>query len=128
MDRIDLTVQVPAVDPADLTSSSIGESSEAVRHRVVVARERQIARFAGSGALTNARMTRADLEQHARLDEPARRLLILACKRLAVTARGFDRIRRTSRTIADLDASETIRERHVAEAVQYRPMPELHDR
>jgi magnesium chelatase family protein len=120
LDRIDLAIQVPAVDPADLATAWTGEGSDAVRARVVAARERQHHRFGPSGPATNARMGRADLERHAALDGSSRRLLVSACRRLGLTARGFDRIRRTARTIADLEGSEAMLDRHVAEAVQYR--------
>jgi magnesium chelatase family protein len=65
-------------------------------------------------------MGRAELERHAVLDRAATRILVDACRRLGFTARGFDRVRRVARTLADLDASPAIHERHVAEAVQYR--------
>jgi magnesium chelatase family protein len=67
-------------------------------------------------------MARADLERHAPLARAAMGLLVEACRRLSLTARGYDRIRRVARTIADLDASDAILDRHVAEAVQYRRM------
>jgi magnesium chelatase family protein len=65
-------------------------------------------------------MGRADLERHAALSDEPKRLLVAACKRLGLTARGYDRVRRVARTLADLDSSDPILERHVAEAVQYR--------
>src|SRR5262245_35773143 len=120
LDRIDLTVSVPAVDPADLAAAQLGEPSAAVRVRVLAARERQRVRFGASGPVCNAHMTRADLERHAPLEGGGRRLLVEACRHLGLTARAFDRIRRTSRTIADLAGAEGIEEAHVAEAVAYR--------
>jgi len=120
LDRFDLTVEVPAVDPAELSSASAGESSAKVRDRVQAARERQRSRFGRQGPGSNARMARAELERHATLARAPMRLLVDACRRLGLTARGYDRVRRVARTLADLDASESIGERHVAEAVQYR--------
>jgi magnesium chelatase family protein len=120
LDRIDLAVHVPAVDPDDLASDSPGEPSGLVRGRVIAARERQRAR----GTSTNARMARADLEQHAGLDRSARRMLVDASRRLGLTARGFDRLRRTARTIADLEGAGVVVGAHIAEAVQYRAVPD----
>ncbi len=120
LDRFDLTVDVPAVDPTDLSSAVSGEPSSSVRDRVHAARDRQRARFGATCPAQNARMERAELERHASLTRGPKRLLIEACRRLGVTARGYDRVRRVARTLADLDGSEPILERHVAEAVQYR--------
>jgi magnesium chelatase family protein len=120
IDRIDLAIEVPAVDPSDLASSVGGEASEAVRGRVVAARERQYARFGPGGPACNARMMRPDLDRHASLDASSKRMLVAACRKLGLTARGFDRVRRTARTIADLEGSDGVADRHVAEAVQYR--------
>ena len=120
LDRFDLTVEVPAVDPADLASARAGESSTGVRDRVEAARARQRTRFPPGGPASNARMGRADLERHAALADAPKRVLGGACARLGLTARGYDRVRRVARTLADLDSSEAIGEPHVAEAIQYR--------
>jgi len=124
LDRFDLAVEVPAVDPDEISGGAPGERSDRVRERVVAARERQRVRFGIHGTVCNARMGRSELERHAALDAGARRLLVEACRRIGLTARGYDRIRRTARTIADLDESEALRDRHIAEAVQYRSGPE----
>jgi magnesium chelatase family protein len=120
LDRFDLAVEVPAVDPADLSSAAMGEASSIVRNRVHAARGRQRSRFGPGGPVSNARMGRGELERYASLAREPKRLLIDACRRLGLTARGYDRVRRVARTLADLDASEEILDRHVAEAVQYR--------
>jgi magnesium chelatase family protein len=120
LDRFDISVEVPAVDPGDLSSAAAGECSSAVRDRVENARRTQRARFGPSGPASNARMVRSELERHAALSRAPMRLLVEACRRLGLTARGYDRVRRVARTLADLDASESIVDRHVAEAVQYR--------
>ncbi len=120
LDRFDLAVEVPAVDPADLSGTAAGESSGRVRERVEAARDRQRLRFGPGGPTANARMARADLERHAALPDGPKRLLVAACERLGLTARGYDRVRRVARTIADLDGCAGIMERHVSEAVQYR--------
>jgi magnesium chelatase family protein len=124
LDRFDLAVEVRAVDPDELAAGPAGERSERVRERVVAARGRQRARFGPQGPACNARMGRFELERHAALNAATRRLLVEACRRIGLTARGYDRVRRTARTIADLEGSEDVGDRHVAEAVQYRSGPE----
>jgi magnesium chelatase family protein len=118
-DRFDLAVDVPAVDPAELALPARAEGSAIVRERVVAARERQRAR----GACWNGSLTRAELDVHARLTPDVRRLLVEAARRLGLTARGFDRVRRVARTIADLEGVASILDRHVAEAIMYRRAP-----
>lgn len=120
LDRIDLVVDVPPVDPAEIAAGGGGEPSSFVRDRVRAARERQRARFGPDGPAANGRMTARDLAKYAPLPPGPRRLLVDAAKRLALSARAFDRIRRVARTIADLEGVEGIEEHHVAEAVQCR--------
>jgi len=120
LDRFDLAIEVPAVDPADLSGPDAGETSAAVRGRVQAARARQRERFGPLGPVSNARMGRAELDRHAVLARGPRQLLVSACRRLGLTARGYDRVRRVARTLADLEAAESILEHHLAEAVQYR--------
>jgi magnesium chelatase family protein len=120
LDRFDLAIEVPAVDPADLSAAAAGEGTAEVRQRVRAARLTQRERFGPAGPASNARMGRAELDRHAALCDSPKRLLIAACTRLGLTARGYDRVRRVARTLADLDTCERIADRHVAEAVQYR--------
>ncbi len=120
LDRFDLIVEVPPLTLDELAARARGESSAEVRRRVVAARQRQRERFGAAGPSCNARMDRDDLERHASLDPGPRRLLLAAARRLGLSARAFDRIRRVARTIADLDGAEAIGEAHIAEAVQYR--------
>jgi magnesium chelatase family protein len=119
-DRLDLTVDVPALPPAALGHSPIGESSAAVRARVVSARERQAARFAGDRIRTNAELTPARTARFCDMDATGVRILNAAASRLALSARAYDRVRKVARTVADLDAANTIRSDHVAEALQFR--------
>ena len=119
LDRFDLFVDIPAVDLKSLGDAP-GECSADVRERVVAAREIQRARFR-DGTRTNAQMRPAELNRHAALNPEPRRLLLAACDRLGLTARGFDRVRRVARTLADLENADSIGTSHVAEAVQYRP-------
>ncbi len=120
LDRFDLAIDVPPVDIAELAGAARGESSAAVRLRVAAARARQRNRIGPAGPPSNARMGPDDLDRHAAPDPAGRRLLVAAADRLGLTARGFDRVRRVARTIADLAGAERIEPSHVAEAVQYR--------
>lgn len=119
-DRLDLSVEVPAV-PADvMDSSQVGEASALIRARVVMARERQLARAAVAGAATNAALTPSLLAKCCELDAASRKLLTASTQRLGLTARSYDRVRKVARTIADLDASDQVASDHVAEALQFR--------
>lgn len=128
LDRIDLQIEVGAVNARDLALPSAGESSASVRERVSAARDRQCARaerFAsGTGssgrAPTNAEASGQFLEQSALLDDGARAILAQAAERLALSARGYHRTLKVARTIADLDDVDEIGRAHVAEALSYR--------
>lgn len=113
-------VEVPPVDLAALTSPARGAASSSVGARVVAACDRQRERFGESGPTCNARMGPSDLDRFAPLKPSARRVLLDACERIGLSARGFDRVRRVARTLADLEDADAIEPRHVAEAVQYR--------
>jgi magnesium chelatase family protein len=123
-DRIDLHVEVPAVSAADLDLPPPGENSAAVAERIARARARQRERYT---ALPEDRRPRfnaeADgrvLEQIASPDEAGRRLLAEAAERLRLSARGYHRVLRVARTLADLEASEGLHRLHIAEALSYR--------
>ena len=120
LDRFDLVVEVPPVELAEMTRVAAGESSAWVRERVRAAREHQLARFGKDGPACNARMGSRDLGRFAPLSPICLRLLDGASRKLGLSARGFDRVRRVARTLADLDGSDRIGEGHVAEAVHYR--------
>jgi magnesium chelatase family protein len=122
LDRIDLQVAVEPVTPAELRDSTPGEPSEAVRARVVAARERQRARLRRSTARCNAQMRPRDLRRHCALDSAAAAILMAAIERLGLSARAHDRILKVARTIADLAGEEHIATAHVAEAIQYRQL------
>ena len=115
-DRIDLTVAVSAVPARDLERPPAAEASDSIRARVVSARERQLAR----GGRLNAQLQGRSLRGHVALDAAGRRLLERALEQLPMSARGFDRLMRVSRTIADLDGRETVAAEHLAEALQFR--------
>ena len=122
LDRIDLHIEVPPVQYADLASRVAGETSAAVRERVNAARQRQLARFAGSGIPHNAAMGVRTIRQFCRLDAGGERLLEQAMQRFALSARAHDRIRKVARTIADLAGADDIGIEHLSEAVQYRTL------
>ncbi|WP_101696760.1 YifB family Mg chelatase-like AAA ATPase [Clostridium minihomine] len=122
LDRMDLHVEVPPVEFDVLSSSQKSESSSQIRERVNAARERQNQRFQGTSISCNARITPDFLYESCQLSAAAHTLLKNAFERLSLSARAFDRVLKISRTIADLDNSDTIESRHVAEAVQYRTL------
>ncbi len=118
LDRIDMHVEAPAVPFKQLSGAPAGQSSAAMRAEVARARERQIKRQ-GAG-VPNARLSGKQLDQLAPMDEAARSMLGAAMTELGLSARAYDKIRRLSRTIADLAQSERVTNEHVAEAVAYR--------
>ena len=121
MDRFDLRVEVPPVAYTDLDLPASGDTSAMVAARVAAARGRQLARFKGKVNLTvNADMEGSLLEQVAAPDAEGRALLARVAERFGLSARGYHRVLRVARTIADLDASDQVRLPHIAEAVSYR--------
>ena len=122
LDRIDIFVDVPRVEYEKLTDDRIGETSAVVRSRVEEARTRQRARFGSSpGVLTNADMGPVEVREYCGLDDASHGLLRAAMQQLHLSARGFHRILKLARTIADLAEEPTITSRHLSEALQYRP-------
>jgi len=123
-DRIDLHVEVPAVSPADLSLPPPAEGSEQVAGRVAAARAVQARRYDGLPAdrriRTNAQADGKLLEEVAAPDAPGRKLLTEAAEALRLTARGYHRVLRVARTLADLDGAESVRRIHIAEALSYR--------
>jgi magnesium chelatase family protein len=121
LDRIDLHIEVPAVEYRDISSTRTEESSDAIRERVQRARERQQARFHSDKKVNcNARMGPRQIKQHCKLGDESQELIRIAMTELNLSARAYDRILKVSRTIADLAASDTITPEHVSEAIQYR--------
>jgi magnesium chelatase family protein len=119
-DRLDLTVDVPALPLDALSADADGESSATVRARVIAARARQAARHEGDGILTNAELTPPLMAKYCATDHAALRVLRSAMTRLSLSARGYDRVRKVARTIADLAGDERLSAEHVAEALQFR--------
>jgi magnesium chelatase family protein len=124
MDRIDIHIDVPAVKFNELRGRGVpqGESSEVIRERVMKARERQLARFNGDGVYSNSAMSPKQIRTHCALDADSEALLEKAMHRQGLSARAHDRILKVSRTIADLDGSDTIQPNHISEAINYRSL------
>ena len=120
LDRIDLHVDVLAVSAADLTLPPPAETSADVARRVAAARAIQTARYGAGGPRTNAEADGKLLEAAATPDDPGRRLLAQAAEAMRLSARGYHRVLRVARTLADLSGQETVGRVHIAEALSYR--------
>ncbi len=124
LDRIDIHVEVPRVDYQKLSDDRLGEPSSAIRARVEAARERQRQRFSMADISTivcNADMRVTEIRQFCKLDGAAESLIRAAMGQMNLSARGYHRVLKLARTIADLAGCETIQAAHLAEALQYRP-------
>ncbi len=120
MDRIDIHLHVPRVDYQKLSDQRSGETSETIRARVEQARQIQIERFKGTRLVNNADMTPKEIRQYCILDETGSSLMKTAMRQLRLTARGYHRVLKLARTIADLAGEPAIKTDHLAEALQYR--------
>jgi magnesium chelatase family protein len=119
-DRIDLHIDVPAVNPSDLSLPPPAEGSAEVAARVSQARQIQLERYAGTKMRTNAEADGQLLEEVAGPDAQGRKLLTEAAERMKLSARGYHRVLRVARTLADLEGAEGVGRVHVAEALSYR--------
>ena len=123
LDRIDIQVEMPALTAEELSSMRVGESSAVIRERVNAARAFSARRFNdGSGVYCNAKMTARHLREHCALDKEATDLMNTAYETIGLSARGYDRILKVARTVADLAESERITAMHIAEAIRLRTL------
>jgi magnesium chelatase family protein len=122
LDRIDIHIEVPAVQYRELRAGVASEGSKEMRARVLAARERQHQRLAGDRIFTNAQMHTRQIRTYCELSPEAERLLERAMQQHGLSARAHDRILKVARTIADLDAQQCIAVGHIAEAIQYRTL------
>lgn len=120
LDRIDIRIQVPRLEYAEMMAETKAESSAEIRQRVIEARLRQNARLKCCAIFCNAQMTHTQLKQFCLLSDEARRILENVFQTLHLSARSYDRIVKVARTVADLSGSECIEAVHIAEAVQLR--------
>jgi magnesium chelatase family protein len=122
LDRIDIHIEVPAVQYRELRAGQANEGSVEIRARVLAARVRQHERFRGEAIYSNAQMTTRQIRQWCELPAEADRLLERAMQQQGLSARAHDRILKVARTIADLEGAATLTVQHLAEAIQYRTL------
>ncbi|MGL1932446.1 MAG: YifB family Mg chelatase-like AAA ATPase [Desulfotalea sp.] len=121
LDRIDIHLEIPALNYQELSGGKLGESSADIKARVLKCREIQNKRFVGNKVVkTNSQMSGREVEKHCKLSETSMKLLEKSVRRLGLSARGYHKILKLSRTIADLDGSANILDNHLAEAIGYR--------
>ena len=120
LDRIDICVEAPPMKFQDIAGKSCGESSAQIRQRVLLARQMQADRFAGTKLRFNADMGVADVENYCKLEDAERNYMERMFEALHLSARGYHKILKVARTIADLEGCGRIREEHLAEAICYR--------
>ncbi len=119
-DRFDIQIELPRLLPEEMAGQTGGETSKEIRKRVVNARKMQNERYKGTGIFSNAQLTPKLMKEFIPLGSEERSFMVNASERLGLTGRGFDRILRVARTIADLDLSKEVKLPHIAEAMQYR--------
>jgi len=120
MDRIDLQVEMPSLSYQEMNFTPPGETSQAIRLRVLSARSRQLARFGEGTTQYNSNMGHKEVEKHCGLEREGHHLLASVLEKYRLSGRAHDSILKIARTIADLEASEKIQVYHLAEAVNYR--------
>jgi magnesium chelatase family protein len=123
LDRFDIQVQLPPLSYEELSSTSSSETSLEIRKRIEMARKKQVERF--GCAKWNSDMKPKDIKKFCPLDEKSKSILASAVEKLNLTARGYFKVIKVARTIADLDNSEEIKSIHIAEAIQFRISPYL---
>ena len=122
MDRIDIQIDVQAVPYKELSNSRAAESSETIRHRVMTARNIQLRRFFDEKVYSNAQMAPRHIRKYCVLTPECEKIMENAITKLGFSARGYDRILKVARTVADLEGVEDLAPKHLSEAVQYRTL------
>ena len=122
LDRIDIQIEVPSLSFEELADKPNGETSSAIRERIRRAREFSAERNKASGITNNAQMTSAQIRKYCNVSPEGKKILKAAFEKLGLSARGYDRILRVARTVADIDASEQITDYHIAQAVSMRSL------
>jgi magnesium chelatase family protein len=126
LDRIDIQIELPSLSYDELSETSApAENSATIRERVTRARRFAVERMSESGERKiwcNAQLDAALIRKYCVMEPAASAILKAAYERMGMSARGYDRIMRVARTIADMDASDTIKANHIAEAIQYRSL------
>ena len=122
LDRIDIHIEVNAVEYEKLNSSKKNESSESIRKRVNEARNIQLDRYKEAGIYSNSELNNRLIDKYCKVDMQGKALLKVAFENLNLSARAYNKVLKIARTIADLDRSEEIKVNHIAEAIQYRAL------
>ncbi len=120
LDRIDILLQVSAVTFEELDGKKSGETSAQIREKVNRARAVQLERYRGTGIYSNSRLTPELMEKYCTPDEAGNKILKFAFEKMGLSARGYTRVLKVARTIADLAGSESVKAEHITEAIQYR--------
>ena len=122
LDRIDIHIEVPAVKYDELSSMPTGEKSVDIRKRINNSRDLQLDRFKQEKIFSNSQMNPKQIRKYCQLESDSKDILKQAMDKMGLSARAYDRILKVSRTIADLDGSDSIKVQHISEAVQYRSL------
>jgi magnesium chelatase family protein len=121
LDRIDIQLEVPALKTSEIIGDAPQEhTSSEIRERVIKARKIQRSRYDGSNIHCNSQMTPKMIKKYCKIGDGSKKLLQSAIDRMGFSARAYDKILKVSRTIADLELSPEIEQKHIAEAIQYR--------